>query len=180
MEGNLLIAEPFLKDESFLRSVVLLCKYSSTDGAFGFTINKKMIKYLHELFEDVQITDIELFLGGPVETDTLHFIHQYPNHFEDALQISEGVYWGGDFEKLKMLLNDKIIEASKLKFFLGYSGWSKGQLEEEIEEKTWILGHASIDLIFNTGFKAIWNTSLKQLGGSYQLMSNFPLDPQHN
>jgi putative transcriptional regulator len=180
MEGNLLIAEPFLKDESFLRSVVLLCKYSSADGAFGFTINKKLIKYLHELFEDVQIKDIELFLGGPVETDTLHFIHQYPNHFEDALEISEGVYWGGDFEKLKMLLNDRIIEASKLKFFLGYSGWSKGQLEDEIEEKTWILGHANIDLIFNTGFKQIWNNSLKQLGGSYQLMSNFPLDPQHN
>jgi putative transcriptional regulator len=180
MNGNLLIAEPFLKDESFMRSVVLLCKYSSADGAFGFTINKKLIKYLHELFEDVTKKDIELFLGGPVETDTLHFIHQYPNHFEDALEICNGVYWGGDFEKLKTLLNKGELDSNKLKFFLGYSGWGKDQLEAEVDEKTWIIGNANIDLIFNTGFKQIWNNSLQQLGGSYQLMTNFPLDPQHN
>jgi putative transcriptional regulator len=180
VSGTLLIAEPFLKDPSFMRTVVLICKYEVTDGAFGFTLSKKLNTKLNEMINDMDECNIPVYLGGPVQTDTLHYIHQYPQYFDDAVKICEGVYWGGNFETLKALIKKGTIDKSKIKFFLGYSGWSEGQLEAELEEKSWITTHANASLIFDTVADKVWDTSLIQLGGKYKMMVHFPTDPQLN
>ena len=110
----------------------------------------------------------------------MNAFHQYPEYFEDAVEVLENVFWGGDFEKLKQLIRDKIIEPEKIKFFLGYSGWSEGQLEKEIMEKTWITVSADPRLIFETKANTVWNAALIKLGGKYKMMIHYLTDPQLN
>jgi len=178
--GILLIAEPFLKDPPFLRSVVLLCRYDEEDGAFGFTIHRKLQTTLDEIVDSMNGYKIPVYYGGPVQVDTLHYIHQYPNLLLDSVKIAEDVYWGGDFDLLKKYIKDGTIEADKIKFFLGYSGWDAAQLEDEIEEKSWITLPGNKQLIFDTAAQFIWQSCLTALGGKYKMMVHFPTDPQLN
>ncbi len=178
--GILLIADPFLKDPSFARSVVLICRHNKEDGTVGFAISKELETTLSDLFVDLEDYKLPIFLGGPVQNDTLHYIHQYPEYFDDAVEVMDGVYWGGDFEKFKTLLKDGTLNPDKVKFFLGYSGWDSGQLDEDLEEKSWILSEGNADLVFNTNANEVWNASLIKLGGKYKMMVHFPTDPQLN
>jgi putative transcriptional regulator len=180
VKGILLTAEPFLKDPHFMRTTVLICEHNVTEGTFGFSLSKKIQTTLNQIVTDMDDWKIPVYLGGPIQRDTLHYIHQYPQYFEDAVKICEGVYWGGNFDNLKALIKNKKIDKAKIKFFLGYSGWSEGQLQEEINEKTWILSQGNKDIIFDTNAEDIWAESLKELGGKYKMMANFPTDPQLN
>ncbi len=178
--GILLLAEPFLKDPSFMRSVVLICKHDANEGTFGFALNRKLHTTLNEMIADLDGWSLPVYIGGPVQTDTIHYIHQYPQHFDDAVKITDNIYWGGDFEKMKRLIKNGTLDINKIKFFLGYSGWSQGQLEEEIVEKSWITSEASKTLVFETAATEVWNASLTKLGGKYKMMIHFPTDPQLN
>ncbi len=178
--GMLIIAEPFLKDPSFMRSVVLICRYTKEEGTFGFSLDKLLETTLDEIIDDMAGFELKVFRGGPVQTDTLHYIHQYPEYFEDSVHIAGNIYWGGDFEKIKELIKDGTVDTDKIKFFLGYSGWIEGQLENEIEEGTWIATTGNEKLVFEITADQIWNASLIQLGGKYKMMIHFPTDPQLN
>ena len=178
--GILLIAEPFLKDPSFIRSVVLVCRHTEEEGTFGFSLNKTPDITLDEIIDDMDGYELPVYRGGPVQTDTLHYLHQYPEYFEDAVEIIPGVYWGGDFEKMKILIKDGTLDPKKIKFFSGYSGWSEGQLKSELEENTWIIAPADEQLVFNTSTDHIRNAVLTRLGGKYKMMIHFPTDPQLN
>jgi putative transcriptional regulator len=90
------------------------------------------------------------------------------------------VYWGGDFETLKTLMNDGMIDREKIKFFLGYSGWETGQLADELNEKSWLTVASDADIVFDTPPEDIWKACLIKLGGKYELMIHFPTDPQLN
>ena len=178
--GILLIAEPFLKDSSFARSVVLICKHNEDEGTFGFSIHRKLHTTLDKIIEDMAGHKIPVYLGGPVQTDTLHYIHQYPDLFIDSVEITADVYWGGDFALLKKNIKDGTVDVAKIKFFLGYSGWSAGQLEDEMEESSWITLQSTKELIFDTAPQDIWQISLTALGGKYKMMVHYPTDPQLN
>lgn len=177
--GILLIADPFLKDPNFLRTVVLLCEHQQ-QGSFGFVLNKLVAQTLDELINDMEGIHLPVYYGGPVQTDTLHFLHQYPNMIPDAVKVSDDIYWGGNFETLTALLKTHQIDTAKIKFFLGYSGWGDGQLPDEMEEKSWLTVQANSKLVFNTAFDQVWKNSLKTLGGKYEQVINYPTDPQLN
>ena len=178
--GILLIAEPFLKDPNFLRTVVLICRHNAEEGSFGFVINKEYHQPLDELIPDLAGFDWPVYAGGPVQMDTLHYLHQYPKLLPDCQEVCDGVYWGGDFELLKELIKEGSIDKAKIKFFLGYSGWSQGQLDAEMDEKSWLTVAANTNLVFDIALEEIWQFSLKELGGIYALMIHFPTDPQLN
>lgn len=178
--GILLLAEPFLKDPSFMRSVVLICKHHETEGTFGFSLNRKLHTTLNEMIADLNDWALPVYIGGPVQTDTIHYIHQYPQYFADAIKITDNVFWGGDFEKMKTLIKNGTLDTNKIKFFLGYSGWSEGQLKTEMEENSWITTEGTKALIFETPATEVWNASLTKLGGKYKMMIHFPTDPQLN
>src|SRR5215204_6333021 len=97
-KGRLLISEPFLPDPNFERTVVLLCEHNA-EGSFGFVLNKPSAIKVNEVMEDFSNFDTVVFVGGPVQQDTLHFIHRNVN-IENAIDIAENIYWGGDFESL--------------------------------------------------------------------------------
>jgi putative transcriptional regulator len=178
--GILLIAEPFLKDPNFSRSVVMLCKHDDAEGSFGFVLNSILPKKLDQLVPELDGFDIPVYAGGPVQINTLHFIHQYPDFFSDCIKVTDEVYWGGDFDVLKRLLQEGSIDREKIRFYLGYSGWEAGQLVGEMKENTWITLHAAREIIFETPIDEIWKACLKQLGGKYGMMIHYPTDPQLN
>jgi len=177
--GILLIADPFLKDPNFLRTVVLLCDHKS-EGSFGFVLNKQIDQTLDELLENFEGFHLPVYYGGPVQTDTIHFVHQYPELIPDAYKVSNDIYWGGNFETVSALIKSNSIDLNKIKFFIGYSGWGDGQLTSELDEKSWLTVGATKNLVFNTQPDEVWKGSLKHLGGDYEMMVNFPIDPQLN
>jgi putative transcriptional regulator len=177
--GILLIAEPFLKDPHFTRSVALICEHDQ-EGTVGFVLNKPFDETLDSLMSNFEGFPIPVFYGGPVQENTIHFLHQYPELIPGGQQIMKGIYWGGDFEIASQLIKNNEIDLAKIRFFIGYSGWSKGQLKDEIKEKTWITTKATSNLIFHSSPDKIWKDSLRQLGGDYEMMINFPIDPQLN
>lgn len=179
-KGTFLIANPFLKDVNFLRTVVLMCDHNTDDGSFGFVVNRPFSMYLHELVPDVLQTDIPVSIGGPVQTDSLHFIHQYADLVSGGTEILPGIFWGGNFEAVKVLLNDDEFDTKKIRFFLGYSGWSAGQLDSELAGDSWITTPANRKLIFGTPIENVWRDTLRQMGGDYEQLVNYPLDPQLN
>lgn len=178
-KGNLLIASPFLKDTHFLRSVIYLCEQNA-QGSFGLVLNQTYPVKLNKILPEMDDIYFPVYIGGPVEENTLHFLHQSPDLISGGEEISNGIYWGGNFESVQILLKNNELNPNKIKFFMGYSGWAAGQLEQEWQEKTWVTGRATRKLIFSTVAKNIWSESLKELGGEYQQMIHYPLDPQLN
>lgn len=178
-KGTLLIANPFLKDPNFVRTVIFLCEHQE-EGTFGFVLNKYFPKTLDELLSSLEQCKAPVYFGGPVQKDTIHFLHQYPDLIPGGEEVLENIYWGGNFESLVVNILSNNIDISKIKFFIGYSGWSAGQLEEEMKENSWLTVKATKKLIFHNDPEAIWKDSLKEMGGEYEMMINFPLDPQLN
>lgn len=177
--GTLLIANPFLKDPNFSRTVIFLCEHSD-EGSFGFILNKRFPRSLSELLPEANINDMPVYQGGPVQKETLHFLHQYPNLISGGQEVLNDIYWGGNFESLLINLRNNDLNKARIRFFIGYSGWSEGQLNDEMKEESWLTVKATRKLIFETEPEDIWKNSLKQLGGNYEMMINFPIDPQLN
>ncbi|NDE09045.1 MAG: YqgE/AlgH family protein [Chitinophagia bacterium] len=177
--GILLIAEPFLKDPHFTRSVALICEHDQ-EGTVGFVLNKPFDETLDSLMSNFEGFPVPVFYGGPVQINTVHFLHQYPKLIPGGQQILKDIYWGGDFEIASQLIKNNEIDLAKIRFFIGYSGWSKGQLKDELKENTWTTAKATSNLIFHSSPDKIWKDSLRQLGGDYEMMINYPIDPQLN
>ena len=177
--GILLIADPFLKDPNFLRTVVFLCEHKE-EGSFGFVLNRKYENTLDELIPELEKFPLPVFYGGPVQMDTIHFLHQYPNEIPGGQEVMKGIYWGGDFEAVINMIKNEDIDFNKIRFYIGYSGWSGSQLDDELKEKSWLTVEATRKIVFHRRHEEIWKDSLKELGGDYEMMVNFPIDPQLN
>jgi putative transcriptional regulator len=178
-KGRLLISEPFLPDPNFERTVVLLCDHNS-EGSFGFVLNKPSVLKINEVIEDIHELDEIVYIGGPVQQDTMHFIHRRVA-LDKAVEIREGINWGGSFEDLILSVNTKQIEKTDIRFFLGYSGWGPGQLESELEENSWIVcDFVTDELLFDTDPKIMWKKALESMGGRFSVYSKYPLDPRLN
>ena len=177
--GILLISDPFLRDPNFMRTVVFLCEHQD-QGSFGFVLNRRYENTIDELIPELDGHKIPVYYGGPVQMDTIHFLHQYPDEIPGGLEVINGVYWGGDFEKVVEMIKNEQLEQNKIRFYIGYSGWSGGQLDDELKEKSWLTVKATRKLVFHGKFEEIWKESLKHLGGDYEMMINFPIDPQLN
>jgi len=177
--GILLISDPFLKDPNFARSVVLICDHQ-IEGSFGFVLNRLYDQPLGQMITDLEGFNFPLFYGGPVQKDTVHFLHTRPDLIEGGMEIRDGIYWGGDFEEVVELIKNKLLKPKDIRFFIGYSGWGEGQLEEELNTKSWITRDCTKPLVFNKNIDAIWKDALKDLGGEYSQMIHYPLDPQLN
>jgi len=178
-KGRILVSEPYLPDPNFERTIILLCEHND-EGSFGFIMNKPSLAKLGDVIEDLNVIDSPVFIGGPVQQDTLHYIHRLSN-LDESIEIMEGIYWGGNFEQLVSLIETKQVAASDIKFFLGYSGWSAGQIEEELKEESWIVSdQVNEELLFDIKAESMWQYALKRMGGRFSVYSNYPPDPRLN
>ena len=176
-KGSLLIAEPsIIGDLSFNRSVILLADHNE-DGSVGFIMNKPLKFSLKDLVPEIN-SKFKVYNGGPVEQDNLYFIHNVPNLIPGSIEISNGIYWGGNFEVTKDLLNSGLLKNKNIRFFLGYSGWGINQLETEMQANSWIL-HKNIygKNILSIAGTSFWKEKIVELGGEYLIWSNAPENP---
>lgn len=177
--GALLISDPFLRDPNFMRTVVFLCEHSP-EGSFGFVLNRPFEQTLDEFVPDLEGFMIPVFYGGPVQSDTLHFLHAMPGLIPGGLEVVTGVFWGGDFQKVVELINSGEIEKDKIRFFIGYSGWSEGQLEGEISDKSWLTTVGHPGLVFHPDAAEIWRDAIREMDDKYHPIMHYPIDPQLN
>jgi putative transcriptional regulator len=176
--GKLLIAEPFLKDGNFLRTVILLCDHSE-EGTIGFVLNQETDLVLGEIVAEIATCNQPINIGGPVQNDTLHMLHQMPEIL-GGKKITDNIFWGGDFDLLKESFLTTPLPSRQLRLFLGYAGWAKGQLAEEMKDGAWIVTDANTDLVFNTAPQDVWRKAIALLGKEYRYLSQLPIDPQLN
>lgn len=178
--GNILISEPFLQDDHFARSVILLCDIQP-EGSVGFILNKPSILKLQDLVQGLDFLDKEVFVGGPVEQNSLHYIYIAEIPILDSISIGKNLWWGGDFDVLIEEIKIGNLQISKIRFFLGYSGWSAGQLEEECSENAWIICQENINQsYFDNTSDQLWKNLLQRMGGEFKALANYPIDPRLN
>lgn len=178
--GNLIIALPsIIGDVHFHRSVIYIVEYKQ-ESAFGFIINKELNYFLNDVVEGFQ-AKIPLYYGGPVEPDNLFFIHQLGTQIPNSIAIDSHFYWSGDFDTLVQLLNKDHSLVNKIRFFLGYSGWDKNQLQNELHSKAWLKKENTYgkDLLTKTS-QSLWRNEIISLGGKYIIWANAPDNPSSN
>ena len=178
--GNLLLSDPFLNDENFGRSVVLLCEHQKT-GSFGLVVNKLSILHLGDLVEELSFLEAEVYVGGPVEQNTLHFLYFGSKLLADSKSLGAGLWWGGDFNGLVQHLKVGDLLPGQVRFFIGYSGWDSGQLNTELQEKSWIVYNGLFEQqLFEMPGNQLWKVLMKNMGGDFMQQANYPLDPRLN
>jgi putative transcriptional regulator len=177
--GKILISEPFLLDYFFKRSVILLAEHNE-EGTFGVIINKPIKARFNQVVKDFPEFNSRVFLGGPVQSDSLFFIHTLGDKVENSLEILPGIFWGGDIERIRELIILSVLKPSQIRFFIGYSGWSPHQLEDELERNSWVVSSLSADDILRTTPSMLWSRSLRKLGNDYAHWVKFPDDPSDN
>lgn len=138
--GKLLISEPFMADPNFKRSVVYITEHNE-NGTVGFVLNQKTELTLDNLVDDVEDTDFPVYIGGPVGNDSLHYIHTLEN-LEGGVPVGNDVFWGGNFELLKIMIQAGQVERGQIRFFIGYSGWGETQLQNELDENAWLVAES--------------------------------------
>ena len=179
-KGDLLFAEPsVIGDLSFNRAVVLLTSHCK-DGSIGFILNKPLSFTIKDLIPEIE-TEFKVYNGGPVEQDNLYFIHKKPDLIPNSIEITNGIYWGGNFDTVVSLIREDKLNNQDIKFFLGYSGWDFQQLEDELETKSWIISeNVYKSQIIKQGYEFLWKEKMIDLGGDYSVWCNAPENPTYN
>jgi len=181
--GTLLISKPFLGDPNFERSVVLLCRDEPADGSFGLVLNRLTNLVLDDVLDLPPhvgaAATLPIYVGGPVEPNTLHYLHRRAD-LPGATDLGQDVYWGGDFDVLLGLISSGAVSPDDVRLFAGYSGWSKGQLAGEMEGESWIKHPASAGKVFTLASDAFWRDILREKGGRFKVLANYPVDPRLN
>ena len=182
--GSLLISQPFLGDPNFERTVVLLCRYAADEGTFGLVLNREANLRLGDVLalpggDASPAAAMPLGLGGPVQPDTLHYLHRRAD-LPHAVALGQDVYWGGDFGVLLDLVLQGEVGPDEVRLYVGYSGWSTGQLAAEVKENVWIVHPNAAGKVFTLNNDAFWRDILREKGGRFRMLSNYPTDPRLN
>jgi len=179
-KGKILIAEPsIIGDISFNRSIILLADHNN-EGSIGFILNKPLDYCLGDLIPEIE-SNLPIYNGGPVQQDNLYFIHKVAELIPESIEISEGLFWSGNFEQVSKLVAEEKINENDIRFFLGYSGWEANQLNSELKGNTWILSeNTHRNNIIKVVDTAFWKNKMLALGGEYSIWSNALEHPSHN
>jgi putative transcriptional regulator len=173
LAGSLLLAHPAMRDKNFRRSVVLMSAHNS-DGAMGVVLNRPVGKRLGELSGDFALgplASVPLYSGGPVKTDQLVLAAWQTR--DDGFRLHFGI----EPDKALQLMAE---EGTHVRGFLGYSGWSAGQLEKEMKQQTWIVADVPEDLLTHSQDDSLWRTVLSREGAEWRLLAGEPDNPELN
>ena len=181
-KGSLLIANPVLPDPNFSRTVILLCNHND-QGSFGLVINRSTQLKAPDLFSDIDILrsyNAKIYMGGPVSQSMVFYLYRSAKDVIDLDKICSGVYLGSNLETLESLYLDIENPEENIRFYLGYSGWSGGQLDGEMEQNSWLVQNANEKLVFLDSEELIWLKAVNSLGEKYQYLTKAPVNPQWN
>jgi putative transcriptional regulator len=179
-KGQLLLAEPFTQDETFKRAVILLTHHKE-DGSVGFILNKPLELKVNDVVTRITDSDYNLYMGGPVSSDNLYYIHTRGDLVDGSVNIGKNIYWGGNFDTIASLIDTQQLKPEHIRFFIGYTGWEPGQLTSEMDKNAWIVSPAaSAPVVLHPQPKIMWSTILKNMGGKYSQFANYPENPSLN
>jgi len=178
-KGRVLVSEPFLQDAYFRRSVVLLTEHN-TDGTLGFVLNNPIEFSITEILSDFPPIEAMVGVGGPVRTDTVHYLHSLGDIVRESVHVMEDLFWGGEFNQIKDLIREGSIRKDQIRFFVGFSSWHKGQLERELSEDSWMVTSLDRDSIMKIGKNELWEEVLKKEDRQYQMWTKYPENPLMN
>lgn len=179
-KGRVLIADPFTKDEYFGRSIVYICDHNS-EGTFGFVLTNYLDLNLSEVAKNFPNISANISIGGPVQTENIFFLHTLGDRIPGSIEVDDGIFIGGDYDLITEQLSEGTIDNSKVRFFLGYSGWDPGQLDEEISRNNWIVAPVLNPMeIMDTSIPDIWQKFMKREGKKYDILSRAPIDFNDN
>jgi putative transcriptional regulator len=177
--GQLLVSEPFLADPNFRKTVVLLCEHEA-QGSVGFIINRLLDVDTDEIIPGLLNVNFPIYYGGPVEQNTLHFIHKAGLLIDESFPIGDDIFWGGNIDQINILLESGKATEQDFKFFIGYSGWGEGQLEAEIDQKAWWLTNLIKEEAFNENIEDIWPNTVRTMGKDFAYLADAPEDYNWN
>ena len=175
MKGKILLSSPnLLSDMIFYKSIILIVD-ENEKGLTGFILNRKSDLYITKDINSTKKVKIDLFYGGPVSNNHYYLLKSENDHFE-SIKIHKNLYWGNNLEYLFNQIEDGLIDKEDVIFFQGYSGWDNEQLDDEIENNSWIVLENGIENTFEYKESKSWNKIIKSLGKKYRIWSNSPDD----
>lgn len=177
--GKLLLASANMLESNFKRTVLLMCEHND-EGSLGFILNRPLEFKVRETIAGFDEVDDILHKGGPVQINSVHFLHSRGDLIQDAQEIVPGIYWGGNKDEVSYLLTIGVMRPTEIRFYLGYAGWRAGQLESEFEEGAWYTAEATPEIIFSDAYERMWSRIVRSKGGEYQLIANSPELPGMN
>lgn len=183
--GQMLIANSGLLDTNFRRTVVLLTEHNE-DGTMGYILNRKLDATLADIItekyatKELEAARIPLYWGGPCQIDSLHYVHRVGKPVEGARHVFGTIHWGGSFDEIHSFIQNQTYSPDIVRFFVGYAGWSEGQLDGELEEKSWLLSPCNETMVFAESDKNIWSRAVRNLGPKFTKMSLMPEHPSLN
>jgi putative transcriptional regulator len=178
-KGKILISEPFLPDTFFNRTIVYLADHTA-EGSVGFILNKKLEIRVSDAISGFNKWTEFLSMGGPVAPDTLHYLHNQGDMIPKSVWVDDNIFWGGDIDFIRSMIEAGKISKSQIRFFLGYSGWSAGQLEKELKENSWVIAKIKTDIVLNNQVGNTWKKVLRSLNNKYRMWADFPESPDMN
>lgn len=165
--GMLLAAWPDMLDPNFMHSVLLVCQHTS-EGAYGFVLNRPANRVIGELVSTHPLlsrSPFPVYVGGPVESDTMQFVHSVPEEIPGGVSLDGKLWLGGEVDAMASFLDANPEAArSQLKVFLGYAGWGALQLEIELTSGSWLPGPADPEALFGEGGEEAWRRVVRSIG----------------
>lgn len=169
--GTILISKPFMEDKRFEKTIILIVEHNLS-GTIGFIINKKKPVLINDLIPNISTLNLQVHQGGPVEKDSIFFIHKHPDLIHNSTKIKDGLFWGGDINDMIYRVNNKEIKTNEIIFLLGYAGWENNQLQNEINEGSWIIHNIQL-----TNFNNLkWSDLLIEVNKDYEVWATAPTD----
>ena len=178
-KGKVLLAEPFLDDPYFKRTVILLCEHNE-EGSFGFVLNNYIDIELDQVMDELPTFNTRVSIGGPVNNSNLYYLHTLGKQIGDSVEVMDGIYMGGDFDILKKKMRMGQVQKDEVRFFVGYSGWSPNQLDTELGSKSWFVANVKPKLLMNTDVTDLWKKVMESMGSKGSMIANLPDDPSLN
>jgi putative transcriptional regulator len=178
-KGKILISEPFLPDSFFNRTIVYLADHNA-EGSVGFILNKKLEIKVSDAISDFEGWNEYLSMGGPVAPDTLHYLHNLGDEIPKSVLVDENIFWGGDISYIRKMIKAGKLNNRQIRFFLGYSGWSAGQLERELKENSWVIAKVKTDIVLSNQEENSWKRVLRGFKNKYRMWADFPESPDMN
>ena len=177
--GTILLAEPFMMDPNFKRTAVLLVDHGE-EGSIGFVLNRESDVRVDELVDDFPEFDAPVYVGGPVGRDTVHYLHRKGDLLEGSDEVVRGVFWGGDYERLKFLIRQQLIDPRDIRFFVGYSGWSDDQLDQELALGSWVTARMDANYLFKSPADTLWSQVMDHKGNAFSVIADMEEEAKYN
>lgn len=179
-KGEILVSNyTLINDIEFNKTLILIVE-SNNEGIVGFVFNKESEYKLSDIDEKLKGIDLKIYKGGPVMIDTLHFIHRFNKFLKNSSKVTNEIYWGSEFEKALELIKSDKLKKDDIKFFIGYSGWDKNQLKDEIDNGSWHILKKVNDNDILKSKSNLWKVKIEELGEYFKIWSNSPENPNLN